>query len=251
MEVHHHSHLASGETHTSRKKWTHYFWEFLMLFLAVFCGFLAEYQLEHKIEKDREKVYMKNMLEDLKADTSEYKTYAFENIRALSIIDSLVYLLKGPERKTKISRIYYLARIVTMRDDQLFPNERTYDQMKSSGQLRLIRNQEVADSVSHYYNSLRVIETQNQRITDRGNHYFLSMNKLFDAGTLLKIYKERREPDSASVKLITEDPEAINEFLTRAQYLYGTILFAQNFGLERYRHAENLIEIIKKEYHIK
>jgi hypothetical protein len=30
------------EGHTSRKKWTHYFWEFLMLFLAVFCGFLAE-----------------------------------------------------------------------------------------------------------------------------------------------------------------------------------------------------------------
>jgi hypothetical protein len=56
MEVHHHSHLASGETHTSRKKWTHYFWEFLMLFLAVFCGFLAEYQLEHKIERDKEKV---------------------------------------------------------------------------------------------------------------------------------------------------------------------------------------------------
>jgi hypothetical protein len=29
MEVHAH-------THTARKKWAHYFWEFLMLFLAVF-----------------------------------------------------------------------------------------------------------------------------------------------------------------------------------------------------------------------
>ena len=62
MEVHHHA-------HTARKKWTHYFWEFLMLFLAVFCGFLAEYQLEHKIEKDREKQYSKTLYEDLKADT--------------------------------------------------------------------------------------------------------------------------------------------------------------------------------------
>ena len=52
MEVHHHA-------HTARKKWTHYFWEFLMLFLAVFCGFLAEYQLEHTIEHQREKQYMK------------------------------------------------------------------------------------------------------------------------------------------------------------------------------------------------
>ncbi len=34
MEVHHHSHPASGETHTARKKGTHYFREFLMLILA-------------------------------------------------------------------------------------------------------------------------------------------------------------------------------------------------------------------------
>ena len=53
MEVHHHSHTASPPAGRAGKKWTHYFWEFLMLFLAVFCGFLAEYQLEHKIESDR------------------------------------------------------------------------------------------------------------------------------------------------------------------------------------------------------
>jgi len=51
MEVHAH-------TQTARKKWTHYFWEFLMLFLAVFCGFLAEYKLEHIIEHQREEQYI-------------------------------------------------------------------------------------------------------------------------------------------------------------------------------------------------
>ena len=49
MEVHHHTHASHG-----KKKLSHYFWEFLMLFLAVFCGFLAEYQLMHKNERDRE-----------------------------------------------------------------------------------------------------------------------------------------------------------------------------------------------------
>lgn len=43
MEVHHHS-------HTSRKKWTHYLWEFLMLFLAVFCGFLVVFQYYNRLE---------------------------------------------------------------------------------------------------------------------------------------------------------------------------------------------------------
>ena len=66
MEVHHHTH---PEHSGSRKKWTHYFWEFLMLFLAVFCGFLAEYQLEHKIEKDREKQYVRSLIDDFREDT--------------------------------------------------------------------------------------------------------------------------------------------------------------------------------------
>ncbi|MBK7679893.1 MAG: hypothetical protein IPJ29_10910 [Chitinophagaceae bacterium] len=65
MEVHAH-------THTPRKKWTHYFWEFLMLFLAVFCGFLAEYQLEHKIEKEKGKQYIRSFYNDLKTDTVEF-----------------------------------------------------------------------------------------------------------------------------------------------------------------------------------
>ena len=41
-----------------------------MLFLAVFCGFLAEYQLEHLIEKNRAKQYIHSLYEDLKTDTS-------------------------------------------------------------------------------------------------------------------------------------------------------------------------------------
>ena len=41
-----------------------------MLFLAVFCGFLAEYQLEHKIEKESGKQYIQSVYEDLKEDTA-------------------------------------------------------------------------------------------------------------------------------------------------------------------------------------
>jgi hypothetical protein len=55
MEVHQHSHtvpIAIG-----RKKWTHYFWEFLMLFLAVTLGFFVENQREHYIEDQRAKQY--------------------------------------------------------------------------------------------------------------------------------------------------------------------------------------------------
>ncbi|MEP6700571.1 MAG: hypothetical protein ABJA85_04625 [Bacteroidota bacterium] len=74
MEVHAHS-------HTARKKWTHYFWEFLMLFLAVFCGFLAEYQLEHVIAHQREKQYIQSLIADLKSDQQGIIAGAFHFCR--------------------------------------------------------------------------------------------------------------------------------------------------------------------------
>ena len=83
MEVHAHS-------HTARKKWTHYFWEFLMLFLAVFCGFLAEYKLEQTIERHREKEYMQLMVEDLKKDTANINTMVAGNRVLISGLDSLL-----------------------------------------------------------------------------------------------------------------------------------------------------------------
>src|SRR5215207_10196171 len=88
MEVHAHA-------HTPRKKWTHYFWEFLMLFLAVFCGFLAEYQLEHKIEKERENKYIVSMVADLIEDTGRLNRSIARSMDKFETTDSLIYLLNS------------------------------------------------------------------------------------------------------------------------------------------------------------
>ena len=68
MEVHTHS-------HTPRKKWTHYFWEFFMLFLAITLGFFVENQREHYIEHKRGKEYAKLLKLDLIKDTLELHRY--------------------------------------------------------------------------------------------------------------------------------------------------------------------------------
>ena len=49
--------------------WKHYFFEFLMLFLAVFAGFLAENQREHIVEHQREKKFARRLLSDLRQDS--------------------------------------------------------------------------------------------------------------------------------------------------------------------------------------
>jgi hypothetical protein len=244
MEVHQHS-------HTSRQKWTHYLWEFLMLFFAVFCGFLAENLREHQVEYKREKQYIESMLEDLKSDTTTYSNYAKKNAEIYTMIDSLIRLMKSDKRKTQLNKIYFLARMITLKLLIHFSNKSTYEQMKSSGQLRLIGNRQSADSIHSYYNSLEIMNSFNDVLLEHDYDYMRLMGKVFDAETLLNILKERKEPTLESTKLLTEDPVVINELLTSAQYIYGSLQLAQNITTQRQHSAENLIAIIKKEYNLK
>jgi hypothetical protein len=108
MEVHAH-------THTPRKKWTHYFWEFLMLFLAVFCGFLAEYQLEHKIEKQREKKFIQLLVQDLQSDIDSIASIKVHRNERHRQADSLLASLNSGDYKTNGAKIYYWGRNISRR----------------------------------------------------------------------------------------------------------------------------------------
>jgi len=151
MEVHAHTHPASGGT---RRKWTHYFWEFLMLFLAVFCGFLAEYQLEHKIEKDKAEQYIISFYEDLKTDTAEFARLIAIDKNKLSALagvhgcyDSII---KNP------GSVGCLDVIVgnSLSFINLVNTERTLLQLKNAGGMRMLKKED-ADSIYAYDNKLR------------------------------------------------------------------------------------------------
>src|SRR5574338_48843 len=141
MEVHAHS-------HTERKKWTHYFWEFLMLFLAVFCGFLAENQREHMVEHQREKKYARQLLSDLRADSTFY-------IRLLRKLDSAIIMHRefekvmnsGSPSNYDILNAYMKLQSVYI----MVPTISTYSEMKSSGSFRYIQNEELAGQIKKYY----------------------------------------------------------------------------------------------------
>jgi hypothetical protein len=87
MEVHHHAH------HHAKKTWKTYLFDFFMLFLAVFCGSLAEYQLEHKIEADREKVFIRSLIDDLKSDTLSLFYLEMEVKQRIEDYNKLAYQL--------------------------------------------------------------------------------------------------------------------------------------------------------------
>ncbi|MCU0395689.1 MAG: hypothetical protein MUF29_07250, partial [Chitinophagaceae bacterium] len=152
MEVHHPPHHEHGQ-----RNWKSYTREFLMLFLAVFCGFLAEYQLEHRIDREREKKYIKSMVNDLKYDTANFSRLIHDGQVTMALIDSLITFLQSPQKNESTSYSYLIARRITHTITPYEIFDRTYAQMKSSGNLRLLKMQEAADHIAGYYSDIPLL----------------------------------------------------------------------------------------------
>jgi hypothetical protein len=247
MEVHAH-------THTSRKKWTHYFWEFIMLFLAVFCGFLAEYELEHMIEHQREKQYMQSLLSDLAADSATLHAALPRKEGRISAIDTVfMFFQANPNAKTISGKLFKTVRR-TNYDARFTRNNITINQLKNAGGMRLLRKKNVADSISFYdlrceqsalYFDLYIINSQ------VGNRQF---EKLFNATDLLSFYIANDQPgivanipDSLTIRINTAElNEQLNFMMQEKAYARQEI--------DRFRElaekAVRLRGLIKKEYHL-
>jgi hypothetical protein len=155
MEVHAH-------THTARKKWTHYFWEFLMLFLAVFCGFLAENQREHFVEGHRAREYAKSLLSDMRLDTGELRRGISVTNLTISAIDSIVASSKKSRSgKTVPAAFYFYSKFISY-SFRIDWSRSTIDQLVQSGNLRYFRNKDLVSLINTYYYFQGLIAAQNQ-----------------------------------------------------------------------------------------
>ncbi len=247
MEVHAH-------THTSRKKWTHYFWEFLMLFLAVFCGFLAEYQLEHKIEKDREKQFIRSLAYDIKADTASLnKLINARTLRDLTL-DSLSRFMNGPSPAEHTIDIHFYAITAgRTRVIRFVPNDGTVQQLKNSGAFRLIRPREVADSIAKYDVNVRNLIRQQEVEETHIHDYRLAAAKMFNA----LYFEPMLDADVNPTRLTTGNPPLLTyeetDLETWNYRLYG--MKSINKANRRdarllLRQAENLLAALNKKYHL-
>jgi hypothetical protein len=246
MEVHHHSHSA-------RKRWSHYFWEFFMLFLAVFFGMLAEYKLEHIVEHQREKKYIRSLIRDLEMDIVSLQTSYESRVAQIRQMDTLHYLLKHPN-KDRVKDIYFLARHINRHINFQY-HDRTIQQLKNSGNLRLIRNQNAADSITIYDNErmkTSLVQLDGE-IESRRHISFNYSGKIFDSDTwktmtdtVGNIFRPVKD-----LTLVTKDSALLNEFSFRVISLRGTMIFTNRSIRTTLKSARNLIGLLKEEYNIK
>jgi hypothetical protein len=260
MEVHSH-------THTARKKWTHYLWEFLMLFLAVFCGFLAENQREHMIENRRVKESMKEVVENLKYDTIRCRLNAVTNVEIALGIDSLKSeLKKAIAGQVNGNALYYFTLRYVGNIGQAVFNTSAITELKNSGSLRLIENKKIVLNMADYYERKVTAAKGFMPTQERLDALQKTSNEFF---TLLHLddylesfnnitsknydntynYQDilKHEP---SLQLLNNEPKELEKLYTQISQ-FEMQLKRYNFWLYYNKAAaEKLIEEIQQEYHL-
>jgi hypothetical protein len=187
MEVHHHPDL-----HHKEKPWKEYLLEYLMIFLAVMTGFFAESYREHISDRSKEREYAVSIKKDLVNDTVNLNIWLPSLYTRVSEFDSLITYLETPGPVKNGSDMYYLARVAT-RNGIFEPNDNAILEMKSSGNLRLIRNREIVNnlmdferSIAQYINLLDIESKENVLS-------YPLLGELFDATVFNKMVKIKNE----------------------------------------------------------
>ena len=223
-----------------------------MLFLAVFCGFLAEYQLEHKIERDREKQYIQSLIEDLGEDT----LILTENINDcdghLKRIDSLIRILNSADIRNHGSDLYYFGRR-SSRGIRLALHDLTIQQMKNSGGFRLISKEKISKTIIEYYNRLVFIEyLQNIAMSEAEEYRKMAIDVFHPV-----LFGDIVMPDNTIVRpsgnpsLLTYEPKTLLRLSGMLSYIRNSKLGLFKAETEMRSAAIDLIQQIKKEYHLK
>ncbi|MGN6602930.1 MAG: hypothetical protein ACTHK8_10800 [Ginsengibacter sp.] len=254
MEVHHHPHIDSGSHR--KKNFKEYFLEFLMIFLAVTMGFFAENIRESIKDKKQLHEYIGSMVNDLQSDTALYHSAVEYNLSRCRIIDSIIQALSNEDESSNNSRLYLLARKLTLGTFVISTTPKTFDQMKSSGGLRLIAKQSVNDSIGSYYQWTQRFEFWSDFQKQRMNEVISISDRVFDSKVFFSILK-KMENDSGPVmpennpKLISYDPVSINAVMMRYQYYYGFLKLINERSMSASAQASRLIALLKNEYHLK
>ena len=173
MEVHH-PHPPSH-----KKKWSEYIIEFVLLFLAVFLGFIAENIREHVGEQNRAKEFSASLVRDLQSDTiainNQIKTSRFY----IAVSDSLLQLSKTKLEGRNATQFSFYSRFAYWAQPISW-NRSTFEQIKNSGSLRYFTNVDLMKKLLEYNAIVNTVNSDVENNKIRGNMLLTSLNSIID-----------------------------------------------------------------------
>ena len=262
METHaHHLHKAPGNG------FRHYFFEFFMLFLAVFCGFLVENFREHKIESDRAGELAKNFYEELKIDSVTAVLKVNNRIRQEN---SLKYLMKyfKDSSLTNVSKQFAInfEYGINFRTPSVFePRTIILEQLKNSGSLRYFKNEEMQKLIGDLTVAIRNINDR-QDLESKARFEYLNpilVNQhdfnfwiALTNDSKIDIFKALVEYEKKDVVIpfhLNGIEKIDKKYISNSLgfYCYNAITSTRQIHIQKYIDVNaQLLSIIRKEYHL-
>jgi 2-polyprenyl-6-methoxyphenol hydroxylase-like FAD-dependent oxidoreductase len=251
MEVHHHPDL----TH-KKKKFREYFLEFLMIFLAVTLGFIAENVRESISDRSKEKDYIGSLIQDLKTDIAKTGNTMDAVKDQMYGLDSLeMFLTPDVNKNDSLVNICYRQAGYLYSENTMNFSDRTITQLFSSGNMRLFKKQSISDSITDYYSVVKNVEAQKAYYKD----YFQKCLVIYQEIYEFEAYHSRVDskgnlihPAFARGKfhIATTNADDLKKFKSTIEITKGIIgSYRDDIGRLNLK-AVSLVTFLKKEYHL-
>ncbi len=231
----------------------HYLFEFVMLFLAVFCGFLAENYRETLVNKEKELHYMQNMMADLKADTTDLNFSIYYQQLWYNHLDSALQMPIERLRDINTQDTFFYHFFPYYSWMQPFiQNDNNITQLRAGG-FNLIRNENTIDSINQVYNFYKGVKFGVDFniicYWDVVHKAQQQMNLPLPAATIEEVIPKRVLQNTEI--FIEYDKRAIKQLYSMMTNAKGTLV-ATIVSEKQYREkAERLLVYLQKEYHLK
>jgi hypothetical protein len=245
MEVHKHPHAISH-----KKKWIEYLLEFLMLFLAVTLGFIAENIREHATEKANARKYLTSYHDELLQQQKLYGEYKRLYQQKVLIADTIKNIYYNGEENDKLDVLKRLL-IPGITLIEIPFSTSSYDQMVNSGALRYIHDIALRDSMAVYKGLIETTRGYNTRILQS------MVSNTFEISKIMDFHDVVGTDTSLSYDRVKHIPEMRPfEPMTREQrntmvFFYESYIVQSQSDLRRIRKLEetneNLLRMVKEE----
>jgi len=253
-----HNHEAPG------KGLKHYFFDFLMLFLAVFCGFLAENIREHRVENERAEVLANNLYKEILVDS--IRIQQMNEVRKIKESECSYFIsyVKDSNLTTLSNHFYRAFSWAFIQTGRILfePDDGILNQLKHSGELRYFKSAELQEAVGELSVAIANIRARNERAYGMVEMYIRPFTLKYYDFDWLNALTRNGEFEFADAMLqnlevpINGKIPNLNQFDRKeaeniASYYLLMLRSTRMAKYSKYTSVNHrLLEILRKEYHL-
>jgi hypothetical protein len=206
------------------------------------------------VEHQKERQFIRSMTEDIKLDITTLDKIVNRRIRRKEMFDSLSLLLNGVQRDNYVSRLYFFARHMQRLSPVIFTSsDRTIQQLKNGGNMRLIQKSSVTDAIVLYDAAVREMSITQERENDYMLQCLPFVYKIFNgrvADLMIDSTSGILEPPH-DVKLLPDVESNLDDFNGTLHSLKSSNSVLISKSRAMIAEGEKLLGILEKEYHLR